>query len=300
MTDGSFIYAKPPRGFRDYAGIKVGGFRFLGFHEQYKGLAWWWVQCLTCKEVYSRYAAEFVRTETKCCMACYRKGEQSGTIHGMSDTDVYSAWLAGKAAGGFCSKWRHDFYAFFSYMGHRPEGKKIHKLDPKKQHGPGNSIWASHDDVVELNILKVEAYRGPLSAERRGQLKEVSRQRLHGMLKNEIRKLEPRDIRRIPRRGWMPGWVHKSGLLEKIWTRTIKVTLDGGFKPSRFVPRSGLRQIMYEDGATEVMHPTMRNRDGLRAGERFSALKVTLNLAYKMGWSKHQWVRCPSTYYWRS
>ena len=42
-----------------------------------------------------------------------------------------------------CDEWRKDFSLFFAYMGPRPPGTTLDRLDPQKGYAPGNCRWAT-------------------------------------------------------------------------------------------------------------------------------------------------------------
>lgn len=80
--------------------------------------------------------------------------------HGFSHTPVYYVWQsmiqrchdpANKSFpryGGkgiqVCQEWRESFVAFMSYMGPRPEGLTLDRIDSKGNYEQGNVRWATY------------------------------------------------------------------------------------------------------------------------------------------------------------
>lgn len=48
-----------------------------------------------------------------------------------------------------CEEWRNDFYAFKKYMGERPKGYSIDRIDPFGNYEKGNCRWADKDTQNE-------------------------------------------------------------------------------------------------------------------------------------------------------
>lgn len=92
-------------------------------------------------------------------------GCQTGTIisvlatdHGMTGTPEYRSWAHMKercsnpscadwhSYGGrgirVCDEWRNSFEAFYAYLGPRPEGTSIDRIDVDGHYEPGNVRWA--------------------------------------------------------------------------------------------------------------------------------------------------------------
>jgi hypothetical protein len=285
------IYQKHPPGYVDYAGDRLGGFRVLGFHERVGPVTYWWVECLTCREVFSRGIGVLGFRKPAKCIECSQRAKPA-TKHNMCYTRVYSAWRSVKDGNHVVDRWKVDFIAFLSHMGHPPKDTIIRRVDESKKHGPGNSIWATVEDTVELGILKIESLMGDLGPERREQLSKVSRQRRHQIIKRELKKLSTRLVRR-PVGVKTVGWICRIGEIVEVKINTLFVRFDDGTE--QHIPRRGLRSITYkEQGPTEVN--SVLNY-GLLVGEPFTALKITRKLAGKLQWIRKYWIRCPSTYY---
>lgn len=83
-------------------------------------------------------------------------------IHRQSTTPIYRVWRGMKSrchdprcadyprygARGItvCDEWRNDFLSFAAYVGDRPAGKTLDRIDNNKGYQPGNVRWATKSE----------------------------------------------------------------------------------------------------------------------------------------------------------
>ena len=147
----------------DLTGQRFGRWRVIEFsHSEHSG-AYWRCVC-DCGNVKIVSGLALRNEESQSC-GCLRK--ELKTKHGQSGyrskngfqkgSKEYVAWCDAKArcenpknnrwycygAIGIkmCDEWRNDFAAFFAYMGKRPHGKTLGRIDEKKGYEPGNCEW---------------------------------------------------------------------------------------------------------------------------------------------------------------
>lgn len=87
---------------------------------------------------------------------------KSALTHGESKSRLYMVWSAMKARchnqadksypryGGrgisVCQEWRDSYEAFIAYMGERPDGLTVERIDTNGNYEPGNVRWATYTE----------------------------------------------------------------------------------------------------------------------------------------------------------
>lgn len=102
----------------------------------------------------------------KWCDACAVKAMVAAKLkHGMKGTAEYRTWVGmitrchnpkskdyaryGGSGIFVCTKWRKSFVAFFKYVGPRPRGTSIDRINGKRGYEPGNVRWATMDQQIK-------------------------------------------------------------------------------------------------------------------------------------------------------
>lgn len=130
-------------------------------HENIKrdGRVYWSCvcECGTRKDVIVKNLKSGVSTSCGC------KGKEMllkrNTKHGKRFTKTWRAWQAMKNRcynknftqyenyGGrgirVCDEWRHDFMAFYNYVGEAPDGKTLDRINTNGNYEPDNVRWAT-------------------------------------------------------------------------------------------------------------------------------------------------------------
>lgn len=85
---------------------------------------------------------------------------RSKAIHGKTNTPIHTLWRAmiqrchnpknksyaryGAKGVAVCDEWRSNFQAFADYMGERPDGMTLDRINSRGNYEPGNVRWATH------------------------------------------------------------------------------------------------------------------------------------------------------------
>jgi hypothetical protein len=124
-----------------------------------------------------------ITSKTKTSCGCAKKDvrkprpdlvlkNKSRATHGMTSTRTFSSWSAMKYRcenkgskdyanyGGrgisVYQEWSRSFLAFYEYMGERPAGMSLDRIDPNGNYEPGNVRWAT--DKVQSNNKRLNRY----------------------------------------------------------------------------------------------------------------------------------------------
>lgn len=98
--------------------------------------------------------------------------------HGMKGSSEYSSWQAmlrrchnpsdkdypryGAKGIIVCAEWRFSFADFLVYVGHRPPGTSLDRIDGRRGYEPGNVRWATAQEQARnrKNAIVVESPKG--------------------------------------------------------------------------------------------------------------------------------------------
>lgn len=100
-----------------------------------------------CGRVHVTAANRLASGHTQSC-GCLRgeRAAELGTRHGGAESPEWWVWTGmrhrARRTNGIpvCARWQR-FEAFRADLGPRPPGARLRRLDPRKGHGPGNTVW---------------------------------------------------------------------------------------------------------------------------------------------------------------
>lgn len=107
-----------------------------------------------CGKVINVTKGALTKGNTKTCGCSHKKGNPK---HGGRYSGAYNSWCAMKSRcfnprnddfhhyGGrgitVCDSWKNSFENFYRYMGDKPVGKSLGRIDNSKNYEPGNCEW---------------------------------------------------------------------------------------------------------------------------------------------------------------
>lgn len=166
---------------KELTGLKFGRLLVLCRDGSDKyGEAMWLCSC-ECGESKRTLGKSLRNGRTKSCGCLAIESARNNATHGMTTTRAFGAWNSmiqrctnpnvksykdyGARGISVCKEWASSFTSFYSYMGERPEGMSIDRINNDKGYSPDNCRWATNDAQARnkrntrLNEVAVKAIR---------------------------------------------------------------------------------------------------------------------------------------------
>lgn len=118
-----------------------------------------WICLCDCGKEKQVNGASMVVGNTRSCGCLHADVAAKRAKHGLSGSPIYRSWMAMKARcldpnnaryvdyGGrgimVCEEWREDFRLFYAYVGDRPAGTSLDRINVNGNYEPGNVRWAT-------------------------------------------------------------------------------------------------------------------------------------------------------------
>jgi len=128
----------------------------VGTNRQHQSV---WLCLCKCGRICLVAASSLGRHTTSCGCYLIEIAPSRRRTHGMTTSSTYESWHAMKQRctnpnkdgyhryGGrgvcICTRWLNSFEAFLKYLGPRPKGKTIDRINPNGHYVPGNVRWAT-------------------------------------------------------------------------------------------------------------------------------------------------------------
>lgn len=147
--------------FRDLVGEQFGRLTVVALVSRHR-VSVWRLRCVCGNEIVAPSTVLGCGNTRSCGCFKLERNREVPFVHGQTRTPTYRSWSHAKERcynpntknypeyGGrgirMCDEWRNNFAAFFAYIGPKPRGYLLDRINNDGHYEPGNVRWVTHKE----------------------------------------------------------------------------------------------------------------------------------------------------------